>query len=87
MGGAGLDVWAIEPPVPNHPLLGLANVLATAHTAGVTYGSRRQMATRAASQIVALAGGSRPLRLVNPEVWPRYAKRFEQVLGRRVLAS
>ena len=87
LGGAGLDVWAVEPPVPNHPLLGLDNVLATHHTAGVTHGSRRQMATMAASQIVALAGGSRPLRLVNPEVWPHYARRFERVLGRAVLAG
>ena len=55
LGGAGIDVWAVEPPVPNHPLLGLDNVLATQHTAGVTHCSRRQMATMAASHIVALA--------------------------------
>ena len=85
LGGAGLDVWAVEPPAPTHPLLGLDNVLATQHTAGVTSDSRRQMATMAASQIVALARGSRPPRLVNPEVWPLYAQRFEQVLGRSVL--
>ena len=87
LGGAGLDVWAVEPPVANHPLLELDNVLATAHTAGVTHGSRRQMATMAASQIVALAGGARPPRLVNPEVWPLYAQRFERVLGRPVLSG
>lgn len=87
LGGAGLDVWAVEPPVANHPLLGRDNVLATAHTAGVTHGSRRQMATMAASQIVALAGGARPPRLVNPEVWPLYAQRFERALGRPVLAG
>ena len=87
LGGAGIDVWAVEPPVPNHPLLGLDNVLATQHTAGVTHCSRRQMATMAASHIVALASGARPPRLVNPEVWPVFAQRFERVLGRPLLAG
>ena len=83
LGGAGLDVWAIEPPAVDHPLLGLDNVLATAHTAGVTHDSRRQMASMAANQIIALASGARPARLVNPEVWPAYARRFERAFGRK----
>lgn len=82
LGGAGLDVWQVEPPAGNHPLLEFDNVLATLHTAGVTHDSRRQMASMAASQIVALAGGARPPRLVNPEVWPVYLQRFQKVLGR-----
>ena len=73
--------------MPKHPLLGLDNVLATQHTAGVTHGSRRQIATTAANQIVALAGGARPLRLANPEVWPRFARRLERVPGRPVMAG
>ena len=65
---------------------GLDTVLATHHTAGVTHDSRRQMATMAASQILELARGARPPRLVNPEVWPAYVRRFEQLLGRPVIA-
>ena len=83
LGGAGLDVWALEPPPKDHPLLALDNVLATHHTAGVTIDSRRQMATMGATQILQLAHGDRPPRLVNPEVWPSYAARFERILGRR----
>jgi D-3-phosphoglycerate dehydrogenase len=83
LGGAGLDVWTIEPPPASHPLLSLDNVVATHHTAGVTVDSRRQMATMGATQILEIAHGQRPPRLVNPEVWPAYAARFERILGRR----
>ena len=83
LGGAGLDVWQVEPPAVGHPLLSLDNVLASQHTAGVTRDSRRQMATMAARQILEIAAGGRPPRLVNPEVWPVYLARCERVLGRR----
>ena len=83
LAGAGLDVWSVEPPTQQHPLLSLDNVLATHHTAGVTVDSRRQMATMGATQILELARGARPARLVNPEVWPAYVARFERILGRR----
>jgi D-3-phosphoglycerate dehydrogenase len=87
LGGAGLDVWELEPPTSDHPLLALDNVLATLHTAGVTHDSRRQMATMAASQILELAQGAHPTRLVNPEVWPAYARRFARIAGRPVQAG
>ncbi len=37
LAGAGLDVWAKEPPEPDHPLLRFDNVLVSPHTAGVTH--------------------------------------------------
>ena len=36
IAGAGLDVWDKEPPPADHPLLQFDNVIASAHTAGVT---------------------------------------------------
>lgn len=84
LAGAGLDVWSVEPPPADHPLLALDNVLASHHTAGVTVDSRRQMATMAANQIIDVAHGARPQRLVNPEVWPAYVARFERILGARI---
>jgi D-3-phosphoglycerate dehydrogenase len=81
--GAGLDVWEKEPPPLDHPLLKLRNVVATYHTAGVTYEARRNMATYAAEQIVGILKGGRPPRLINPEVWPAYAKRYEAIMGSR----
>ena len=81
--GAGLDVWEKEPPPLDHPLLKQRNVVATYHTAGVTGEARRNMATYAAEQIVGILKGGRPPRLINPEVWPAYAKRFEALIGTR----
>jgi D-3-phosphoglycerate dehydrogenase len=86
LGGAGLDVWDMEPPPLDHPLLGLRNVVATFHTAGVTHEARRNMALFAAEQIVGILKGGRPPRLINPEVWPKYVERFEAILGSPVQA-
>jgi D-3-phosphoglycerate dehydrogenase len=84
IAGAGLDVWDREPPPLDHPLLKLDHVVASFHTAGVTHEARRNMAAIAAEQIVGTLKGGRPPRLINPEVWPAYAARFEAVLGARV---
>src|SRR5882724_10227415 len=81
IAGAGLDVWAKEPPPPDHPLLQFDNVLASPHTAGVTREARINMGKIAAEQILAALDGQRPPRIVNPEVWPAYARRFERTFG------
>lgn len=82
LAGAGLDVWAVEPPPLDHPLLQRDDVLASPHIAGVTVESRRQIATIAAEQLLDVLDGKRPPRLLNPEVWPVYARRFERIMGR-----
>jgi len=84
IAGAGLDVWAVEPPPLDHPLLKRDDVLASPHIAGVTRESRKQTATIAAEQLLDVLDGKRPPRLLNPEVWPAYAKRFERVMGKAV---
>jgi len=81
IAGAGLDVWSKEPPPPEHPLLQLDNVIVSPHTAGVTVETRGNMARIAAEQLLDTLDGKRPPRIINPEVWPVYAKRFEQAFG------
>ncbi len=81
IAGAGLDVWAKEPPPPDHPLLQFDNVLASPHTAGVTKEARANMGKIAAEQLLDALDGKRPSRLINPEAWPRYAARFERAFG------
>jgi D-3-phosphoglycerate dehydrogenase / 2-oxoglutarate reductase len=81
IAGAGLDVWDKEPPPPDHPLLQFDNVLASPHTAGVTKEARINMGKIAAEQILDALDGKRAPRIVNPEVWPDYVKRFERTFG------
>jgi len=81
IAGAGLDVWAKEPPPPDHPLLQFDNVLASPHTAGVTKEARENMGRIAAQQVLDALDGKRPPRIINPEVWPAYVKRFERAFG------
>jgi D-3-phosphoglycerate dehydrogenase len=81
IAGAGLDVWAKEPPPPEHPLLQFDNVLASPHTAGVTKEARANMGRIAAEQVLGALDGQRPPRLINPEAWPDYVRRFEQTFG------
>jgi D-3-phosphoglycerate dehydrogenase len=38
------------------------------------------MARWAAEQLLGLLRGERPPRLVNPEVWPVWCRRFEDIL-------
>ena len=81
IAGAGLDVWSKEPPPRDHPLLQFDNVLASPHTAGITHQARVNMGRIAAEQLIDALDGKPPSRVVNPEVWPLYAQRFERTLG------
>jgi D-3-phosphoglycerate dehydrogenase len=83
LAGAGLDVWATEPPPCDHPLLKFDNVLISPHTAGVTRETRFNMGKIAAEQVLDALDGKPVLRKVNPQVWPAYVQRFAQQFGFR----
>ena len=84
LAGAGLDVWEVEPPPLDHPLLTLNNVIASFHLAGVTHEARRNVASMGADQIAGLLHGQRPPRIVNPQVWPAFAARYKAAFGREL---
>lgn len=81
LGGAGLDVWVVEPPPHAHPLLALSNVVATYHTAGVTHEARKNIAKISAQQILDVCAGRTPPRMINPEVLPRLQERMKGMAG------
>ena len=81
IAGAGLDVWEKEPPPLDHPLLKYDNVMVTPHTAGVTREARVNMGRIAAEQMLAALDGRPVARVLNPQVWPRYAARFRETFG------
>jgi len=73
IAGAGLDVFADEPPPCDHPLLKLDNLICTAHTAGVDLQARDDMALLAAQSIVALSRGKwSEACVVNPECQAKF---------------
>ncbi len=82
LGGAGLDAWAVEPPPADHPLLAHPRVIATVHTGGVTYESRRRVAEMAGEAFVAAAAGELPPRIVNQEVVSAYIERWSKTFAR-----
>lgn len=64
--GAGIDVFADEPPEPDNPLLAQKNALLSPHNAGVTVESMVNMATEAATNLLdVLDGRLDPAVIVN----------------------
>jgi glyoxylate reductase len=68
IAGAALDVYEFEPKVADG-LVGLDNVVTTAHTASATVSSRTNMALLAAQNLLAMLDGKRPPTCLNPEIY------------------
>lgn len=64
LAGAGLDVFAHEPPAADHPLLALPNVVVTPHVASGTIDSLRRKAAWYSHNIERVMSGQEPLDLV-----------------------
>ena len=71
IGGAGLDVFEIEPLPPDDPLLKLNNVVLLPHIGSASIATRTKMAVLAAENLVAGLNGAPLPHPVNPEVSPR----------------
>jgi D-3-phosphoglycerate dehydrogenase len=57
------------------------NVMVTPHMAGVTKEARIRMGRIAAEQMLDALDGRPVPRIINPQVWPAYAKRFDKAFG------
>ena len=68
IAGAGLDVTAPEPPLPDSPLLTLEQVLITAHSAWLSESSNRELQQTATEAVVKALAGDWPTNIINPEV-------------------
>jgi phosphoglycerate dehydrogenase-like enzyme len=67
--GAGLDVYSIEPPSPDNPLLQLSNVVLTPHISSNSDDAFARMATMVCESIVDRLRGGEPANCVNPQVY------------------
>ncbi|MBT3777556.1 MAG: hydroxyacid dehydrogenase, partial [Pelagibacteraceae bacterium] len=63
--GAGLDVFEKEPPVKNHPLFSLDNIILSPHNAALTLECRKRMAIEAAENISFFLSNKQNLNLNN----------------------
>ena len=71
IAGAALDVYAVEPPPPDFPLLGLDNVILTPHIAWASEESSQEIRQSMLNDFLALAHGKPARCVVNPEVLER----------------
>ena len=81
LAGAGLDVFEVEPPAHDHPLMAFDNVIVSPHNAGVTVDASFNMATWSADQWGVVLAGRRPERLINPEAWEQFQDRYQSMFG------
>lgn len=73
LAGAGLDVFAHEPPDAANPLFAMVNVIVTPHIASYTTGAAVQMGVIGANNILCYLRGEvyDPANFVNPQVFQK----------------
>jgi glyoxylate reductase len=65
IAGAGLDVFELEPPSPNNPLLKMKNVVLLPHIGSATVATRVRMSEVTAKDLLSVLNGKYPTYVVN----------------------
>jgi len=73
IAGAGLDVFDVEPPPPDHPYRSMDNITRTPHLGYVTKETMTAFYTDAAESIAAFLEGA-PIRIINPDALKHAAR-------------
>jgi|LSQX01.2.fsa_nt_gb D-3-phosphoglycerate dehydrogenase len=69
IGGIAMDVFEVEPPMIDNPLLKMNNVLLSPHMGGITTIGLQKMSMDIAENVLSILEGNRNVPLINPEVW------------------
>lgn len=67
--GAGVDVFSVEPPPSDHPLLRAPNTIFSPHAASHTEESLQRMAVTVAEDVLLVLRSERPRHVGNPEIY------------------
>ena len=67
IGGAGIDVFDIEPPPASHPLFGLPNAVVTPHIAGASSEALNATARMVAEETLRVLRGEPGRHAINPQ--------------------